>query len=213
MKQSADEANEHSENDLIGTYDAARLLKVAPTTVQRWIDDGAFPCFRTVGNHRRIRKTDLVEFLKKQNIQLPTELHEAAPKVLVVDDDVYVQKVLPKLLREKFAGAEVDAARDGVEALLKIGNWVPDLIVLDVVMPNMNGVEVVKHMKSEAKYKHIKIVAYSGSDVEHKEDILTAGADAFFLKGASHKEFLEALPKFLPALKTKTAKSIKGENP
>ncbi len=84
--------------------------------------------------------------------------------------------------------------------MLKIGHQIPDAVILDLLMPKMDGVEVIRRLKAEPIYAGIRILAMSGF-VKDEQAILKAGADVFFQKGSNLKEMISGLPEFIPALK------------
>jgi excisionase family DNA binding protein len=123
-----------------GTLDVARLLGVSAMTVVRWIDKGVIRAFRTPGNHRRILRDDLRHFIRKMGFPMPRELAGDKWKVLAVDDEPDVLDVLVRAF-EGHADIEMYSACDGVTALIEVGRVRPDLLLLDIVLPGMNGIE------------------------------------------------------------------------
>lgn len=121
-----------------GTLDVARLLGVSAMTVVRWIDKGVIRAFRTPGNHRRILRDDLRHFIRKMGFPMPRELAGDKWKVLAVDDEPDVLDVLVRAF-EGHADIEMYSACDGVTALIEVGRVRPDLLLLDIVLPGMNG--------------------------------------------------------------------------
>ena len=170
------------------TFEISQICGVNPTTVQNWVKTKRLKAFQTPGKHRRVRREDLVAFLTQFGMPIPPELRadEASnilPVVLIVDDDADARNVIADALRSK--GDEINAmeARNGVDALLAIGRSKPDMIILDVLMPNMNGYDVCERLKANDDSRMIKIVAISGDhSPEVRERILAAGADEFFTK-------------------------------
>jgi len=103
------------------------------------------------------------------------------PRILIVDDDPQILKMMRKLLTNQ--GYETAAASDGFEAGVKVVQFNPDLVVLDLMMPGMDGFEVCKRIKGNTGTSHIKVLAVSGYDTEeNREKIIKAGADGFLPK-------------------------------
>jgi excisionase family DNA binding protein len=165
------------------TFEISQFCEVNPTTVQNWVKEGKLKAHVTPGGHRRIRREDLVSFLREFDMPLPAELRDSAAFVLIVDDE----KEVIELLKSLFATAEdavtVEGAESGVDALLLIGERKPDLLILDVMMPGMNGIEVCQKLKAARATRSIKIVAISGDhNPALRAQAMTAGADDFFTK-------------------------------
>ena len=117
---------------------------------------------------------------------------------MIVDDEVEILDMLEELMKSGEEDVAVSKAANGVEALLMIGECKPDLLILDIMMPGMNGYEVCKKLKSSPGTGNIKIVAISGDHSEAvRERILSSGADLFFAKPLEIVEFREQCFKLL----------------
>ncbi|MBN2319339.1 MAG: response regulator [Acidobacteria bacterium] len=172
------------------TFKISQMCGVNPTTVQNWVKGKKLRAFQTPGGHRRIQREDLIAFLKKFGMPIPAELAEDPPLVLIVDDEADILDMIEDLVRSGDADVEVAKAQSGVEALLMIGERKPELLILDLKMPGMNGYEVCRKLKSSPGTQNIRIVAISGDhDTTVKERILETGADLFFTKPIDVVEF------------------------
>jgi excisionase family DNA binding protein len=168
-----------------GTLEVARMLGVSAMTVVRWIDKGLIPAFKTPGSHRRILRDDLRHFIRRMEFPMPAEFLNDRWKVLAVDDEEDVLDVLVRAFSGKDGNYDVYPATDGVTALIEVGRVKPDVLLLDIVLPGLNGIEVCRRIKSNPFLTTI-IVAISGkATVEMKEEMLQAGADLFFEKPIS----------------------------
>ncbi len=168
-----------------GTLDVAKMLGVSAMTVVRWIDRGLIPAYRTPGNHRRIQRDDLKHFIRKMNFPMPAEFLADRWKVLAVDDEPEVLEVMTRAFRGKEDRFEVFEASDGVTALIEVGRVKPDVLLLDLVLPGLDGIEVCRRIKQN-KHLMTHIVAVSGKATEEmRQDILDAGADRFLAKPVS----------------------------
>ena len=165
------------------TFEISQICGVNPTTVQNWIKGKKLKAFQTPGGHRRIRREDLISFMKEFGMPLPSELSQNPPTVLIVDDETDILDMLEALMRSGNGSVNVSKAQSGVDALLMIGESKPNLLILDIRMPGMNGYEVCQKLKSSPNTQTIKIVAISGDHSPAVRDrILDAGADLFFTK-------------------------------
>ena len=161
------------------THEVSRLLHVNPRSVINWIEQGLLPSYRTPGGHRRIRHDDLLAFLRKHQIPTPASLVEGTFSVLVVDDEQEIIDLIKSFL-DRQEGFDVSSASDGISALIEVGKTKPDLLILDIMIPGVDGVEVCRRIKADSSNKTI-IIAVSGTADKEKK-VLAAGADAFMQK-------------------------------
>jgi excisionase family DNA binding protein len=165
------------------TFEISQLCGVNPTTIQNWVKAKKLKAFQTPGGHRRIRREDLISFMKEFGMPLPAELTNDLPTVMIVDDEIDILDILEALMKSDDESVRVIKARSGVEALLMIGESKPDLLILDIMMPGMNGYEVCQKLKANPNTQNIRIVTISGDHNPAVRDrILRAGADLFFTK-------------------------------
>jgi adenylate cyclase len=120
----------------------------------------------------------------------------APKKVLVVDDTPLNVKMLADLLT--FKGYQTATAASGAEALAKIEADRPDIVLLDVMMPGMNGIEAFKVLRADPQTSSIPIVAVTASAMtEDRQKIMAAGFEGLQTKPINVKEFLEAVAQTL----------------
>jgi len=172
------------------TFEISQICGVNPTTVQNWVKAKKLRAFKTPGGHRRVRRADLISFLKKFGMPIPADLNQDPPLIMIVDDEKDILDILEELMKSGDDEVNVTRAASGVEALLMIGECKPDLLILDIMMPGMNGYEVCQKLKSGPGTQNIKIVAISGDHSESvRERILSSGTDLFFTKPLEIVEF------------------------
>jgi excisionase family DNA binding protein len=165
------------------TFEISQICEVNPTTVQNWIKEKKLRAFLTPGGHRRVRREDFVCFMKEFGMPLPAEFKESPSYILIVDDEEEILDLLIAVMESGDENLRVEGLRNGVEALLSIGERKPDLLILDIMMPGMNGFEVCEKLKSAPANRNLRIVAISGGhDPGVRDRILAAGADLFFAK-------------------------------
>ena len=170
--------------DILTVSQAGKYCKVSPKTIINWIDAGHIKAYKTVGGHRRIRKEDLDEFLKKNAMPFPEESKgEEKKKILVVDDDKIIVETIVQSLEEDEYGYELISASDGFEAGLQVSHFKPDLVILDIMMPDINGYEVCQKIKCSSLTKDTKVIVLSAylNDEAFKQ-MKEYGADACFSK-------------------------------
>jgi excisionase family DNA binding protein len=187
-------------NRFLTSVEVAAACGVSPRTVSNWIRDGAIPAHRTVGGHGRVAVDDLRRFLTDRGMPLPphlvdsSRLPRAAPsptpppvtapqrrRILVIDDDEILLDVVREFLRS--AGWDVETARHGFLAGYLAGHHRPDVILLDIMMPGLDGYEVLSLMRRRSEARGIPVVACTslkGPDVEAR--IRGAGFDGYVRK-------------------------------
>jgi excisionase family DNA binding protein len=170
--------------EILTVSQASKYCKVSPKTIINWIEAGHLKAYKTVGGHRRIKKEDLDQFLKERGMPLPEESKaEERKKILVVDDDKIIVETIVQALEEDEYGYEMISASDGFEAGLQVSHFKPDLIILDIMMPDINGYEVCQKIKSNPETKDIKIIVLSAYlNDEAFRQMKEFGADACFSK-------------------------------
>ena len=168
---------------ILTVFKASKHCSVSPKTIINWIEAGHIKAYKTVGGHRRIKKEDLEIFMKKQGIPIPgEELDEGRKRILVVDDDPIIVGTIVEALKDEH-DYEVFSASDGFEAGLKVKEFKPHLMILDIMMPGIKGDEVCKKIKSDSETENIKILILSAYlDEEKFKTMEEYGADVCFSK-------------------------------
>ena len=175
---------------------AAKHCSISRVTLWRWVRSGKLKAFLTPGGQYRIRKEDLELFISGKMGHLPQSEFLKEKKILIVDDDPGVQKLLVRML--SINGFRAEVASDGFEAGVKTVQFKPDLMVLDLYMPGMDGFEVCKQIKENSKTSHIKILALTGYDTkENKDRIFEVGADGYLVKPVERKTLLQNIDDLL----------------
>ena len=163
---------------LLTSYQVGSLLQVNPSSVNKWVKDGRIPAFRTPGGHRRIRAADLVAFLQKHSMPVPQSLHNAAKKrLLIVDDDPKQLSALERLFKAHRSRLEVRYASNGIDALVQVGAFQPQMVLLDVYMSELDGIEVCRRLKANPETEAMSVVIVTGQlTPEVEKSALEAGA-------------------------------------
>lgn len=176
------------------TGEVARRCQVSLGTVKNWIEGGTLEAFRTPGGHFRIRTSTLKRF--QVAFGFPADSREPL-RIVVVDDHKEFLDVALEVLRTQLPTARVEGATGGYEALLKIGSFHPDVLLLDLRMPELDGFEVCRRVKEAPETKGTRIVAMTALDDDgSRARALAAGADVFVSKLAG----LQALAHAVKAL-------------
>lgn len=147
---------------LLTSHEVGELLQVNPSSVKKWVDDGRIAAFRTPGGHRRIRVADLLDFLNRHEMPIPRRLAAASKRrLLVVDDDAMALRALERRLRPYRGRVEMELTQNGIDALVLVGSFKPHLIVLDMFMPDLDGVEVCRRLKLKPHTRDIGVIVTS----------------------------------------------------
>lgn len=168
---------------LLWTGQVATLCGVTPAAVFKWIRSGSLSASRTPGGQYRVGREDLVRFLKERGALVPPELADQPVRVLVVDDDPAVVRVVCHVLSRRWPEWEVSSAGDGYEAGKLIHTIEPDLLILDLRMPTVDGFAVCRDLKSDARTRHIKVLVMTGfTSDENLQSAFDVGADSLIKK-------------------------------
>jgi len=166
-------------SEFCSTKQAASIIGVSHRTIQLWVESGILQAWKTAGGHRRITMQSISKLLEQRRealAQAPGAAGSAAPdaaaaaaanarkKLLVVDDD----PTMLRLYELEMAGWDMPfdmiKAHNGFEALIKIGEARPDLLISDLSMPGMDGFRMIRTLRTEAAYADMAIIVVSGLD-------------------------------------------------
>jgi len=178
---------------LLTSHEVGVLLQLNASTVVKWVNDGILPAYRTAGGHRRIRSADLLNFLKEQGMFIPKQLRGAGPrKVFMVDDDKAYLQSFARGMRNHKDKVDLTVIDNGIDALLRVGSERPDALVLDINMPNLDGIEVLKRIKENETTKSIEVIVISGSvNDEIEKKLIGMGARAVLKKPVAPAELAD----------------------
>jgi excisionase family DNA binding protein len=139
------------------TREAAKLLGVSLRTVQQWVEQGALRAYRTVGGHRRVSRASVQEMLRERKSSL-----ESSTRLLVVEDDPDLLKLYGMTFGQWNLPLEVRTANDGVRALLEIGDFKPEVLVMDLQMPRMDGFHLIRTLKAMPGFERMEVIVITG---------------------------------------------------
>lgn len=140
----------------------AKICRVSKKTVLNWIYKGALKAFTTLGGHYRVWPGDLKDFMAAAGIDVPFQfVDERKTTFLIVDDDPIYSKLLKEALCARFPTADVVLTDDGYEAMLLIGERKPQLLILDLRMPKLDGFQVLDLLRQRNRAEGMRIVVLS----------------------------------------------------
>jgi excisionase family DNA binding protein len=179
------------------TGEAAKICKVSQQTIIRCFDSGQLKGFRVPGSRfRRIPRDQLYAFMRDNGI--PTEaLDSGKRKILVVDDDEdLVELIVDQLQRD--GRFEVRSVNNGFGAGMQIKEFRPDLVVLDVMLPDINGIEVCRLVRGDKTMDDVRIICISGMVEEERiQQLRDSGANDFIKKPFDVEALIERICQLL----------------
>jgi len=181
------------------TGDVAEICNISQQTVIRCFDNGRIKGFRVPGSRfRRIPRESLIEFMRENGLSLD-RLQSGKIRVLVVDDDAAIVEMLVEVL-ERDGRFEVQTAATGFDAGMRTKEFRPDIIILDYMLPDINGNKVCRTIRSDPAMQSAKIIIVSG--VVRREDIeglLECGANDFLQKPFRINELIQRMTELVGA--------------
>ncbi|MDE2593468.1 MAG: response regulator [Burkholderiales bacterium] len=186
------------------TTEVAKRLGISTQTVQRWVDSGQLKAWKTLGGHRRVEAEGAELLFTLHGKNLPDVAGDAPapnterpfPSILIVDDNPDDREILAHLLEDALPTASVAAATNGFHGLIAIGRMSPDVVITDLMMPHMNGFEMLKHLQSESTARPGVIVAVSSNTLGELASLgkLPPGV-VFMQKPLEADEFIQMIQK------------------
>jgi excisionase family DNA binding protein len=192
----------HSSGDILTTFQAAKLCGVSHKSIERWIDAGLLPGFRTPGGHRRVHRADLLGFVQsRRTMESGTRLtgpkDGEAPRVLIVDDDPSIRMLFQEFFRTAYGDKySIEVAGSGYDAGVQVERFKPHVMLLDLMMPDLNGFQVCEKTRMDADHASMIIIAMTGSDAmasQARESNLFHGVFLKPIKMAQVKENIDEL--------------------
>jgi len=183
--------------DLFTTGEAAEICRVSQQTIIRCFDAGRLEGFRVPGSRfRRIPRRNLIKFMKDNKIPLDS-ISSGKRKVLIVDDDAEIVELIVEVL-ERDGRFEVKTASSGYEAGMATQRFRPELILLDYMLPDVNGNVVCQTIRKNPEFENIKIIIVSGVVKEDEiAQLLKSGAEDFIRKPFNITELTDKITSVL----------------
>ena len=171
------------------TFEAAKICHVTHHSIKNWIKQGLIKASRTPGGHYRILESDLDSFREEYDM-FPREKGQSKKRVMIVDDDPDALAMMEKILTDE--GVELIKVSNATEVGLKAAQLLPDLILLDFLMPEINGFDVCKALRENEQTRSVPIMAVTCLSKESEiERIFECGADEYLAKPFKVDKLLE----------------------
>ncbi len=179
------------------TLEVARLLGMAVRSVQLMVDRGELSAWKTPGGHRRIARESIEDWLARRGrgesagSAAPPARPRAEParqRVLLIEDSVHYQNLVSLLLSQQFPEIELHIASDGIVGLAMYGQLQPDVLIVDILLPGIDGATLITSLRSKPQFARSRLLvltaldeaqrapyafALSGLPVLHKPQLVT----------------------------------------
>ena len=173
--------------------EVAELLMVSPVTVRQWAQKGWIKCDVTAGGHRRYLLPDVEHFASERGLVLKFPVSEKL-RILIVDDNQDLAECMLLQLQGQDESLDIKLADDGFEAGRIIESFKPNIVLLDLMMPGLDGFQVCRRLKRSASTKGIRIIAMTGYKSDKNfQRILSEGAEACLAKPVKSQELYDAI--------------------
>jgi len=162
--------------------EVAELLMVSPITVRQWAQRGDLAAHTTPGGHRRFLREDLEKFARDRGLALAVPA-DGPPRLLIVDDDEQLANYLKEVVSTASPDTVAKIALDGYEAGRMVQTFMPQIVLLDLMMPGLNGYEVCQRIKDDPATRNIRVFAMTGFYTpENEARVISAGAECCMSK-------------------------------
>lgn len=181
------------------TGQIAQFCHVTHRAVLKWVASGKLKSYRTPGKHSRVEIADFIAFLNEYHMPIPQEF-QAKPilkKILIVDDDPGIVHALTRIFMvdNRF---DVASAQDGFQAGQQFALHQPDLVILDIMMPGMDGYQVCREIRQKHDANQVKILCVSGiSEPTDIKQIIDLGANDYLQKPFNNDELIKKVNQLL----------------
>ncbi len=191
---------------IFSALEVANICGVVNQTAINWIKNNHLKAFTTPGGQYRIYSEDLIEFLNSRGMRVPEELSSIVEKinsnkkVMIIDDDKDLNEMMKLIFSRKLENFDIIQAFDGFEAGKLLVSEKPDVIILDIDLPGVNGHLLCTKIKEDKDLNSPVVISISGlDDTFEEEKILSEGADAFFTKPLDFDNLIASMKDLLSA--------------
>lgn len=173
--------------------DVAEMLMVSPTTIRQWSAEGKIKSSATLGGHRRFMRSEVERFAREQGLTLQLPDNHTT-RILIVDDDKEITTYLTKVINRVDKQISTMVANNGFEAGRLVQTFQPHVVLLDIMMPGLDGVDVCQAIKQDPSSRATRVVAMTGlANEDNVNRILDAGAETCLRKPFKTEALLLAI--------------------
>lgn len=183
-------SKEPKERAYLTPTEVADWMMVSPVTVRGWAQRNLLQAEVTPGGHRRFRREEVERFARQWN----RAASKGPLRVLIVDDDLGVVGFLRELIGGGDYEVTIETAHNGFDAGRLALSFVPEVMLLDLMMPGLSGTEVCRQIKQMAGLEGVRVIAMSGYlTAENESALLAAGAECCVAKPIDGMALLKAM--------------------
>ncbi|MFC1737070.1 response regulator [Candidatus Hydrogenedentota bacterium] len=186
-------------DDLLTTSAVAKYCHCTPSSVVRWIQEGKLIAYSTPGGQYRLDRESLLRFMREHNMYIPKAFRKmAAFRIAVVDDESELCDLVGQILTTEEGEYNVKTATNGIGGCLLIGEFKPHLVILDLMMPGLDGFEVCQRIcahETEVRPKILVLTAYAKQ--QNIDKILKSGADDWMTKPVEKEALIAKVEQLL----------------
>jgi len=185
------------------TGEAAEACGVKLNTIKNWIRNGNITAIRTPGGHWRIPKVPFMAFLEAFVMPVTTPSADSSmskKRILVIDDDIAAHELVVGALEMQGNGYDLHSVHNGYSGLIEIGRLQPDLILLDIMMPDINGLEIIHRLKAaDSPLPNARVIAITAASDRRLvvNRIRQSGVEALLFKPLNIKALVDSVHKAL----------------
>jgi len=183
------------------TGDIGRIFGVSRISAYKWVVSGKIKSFKIPGGRYKIARRDLVDFIKKSGLdsRIAGGIQQDDVKILVVDDQKLIVQTVRDYMETAHPGWHISSASDGFEAGRMLSRVNPDLVILDLFLPGINGFNLCRNIKNDPNTRDVKIIVITGYPTqENISKARESGADAVLPKPFEMDKLEKLIKKFLP---------------
>lgn len=156
------------------TMEVGRMLGMAVRSVQLMVDRGELSAWKTPGGHRRISRESIEAWLAQRGGALPTTAPAPGPavgrrRVLLIEDSVHYQNLVALLIGQQFPELELHMAPDGIVGLAMYGQLQPDLLIVDILLPGIDGATLITSLRSQPQFARSRLLVVTSLDESQRE--------------------------------------------
>jgi len=183
------------------TGDIGRIFGVSRISAYKWVVSGKIKSFKIPGGRYKIARRDLVDFIRKSGLdsRIAGGIQQDDVKILVVNDQKLIVQTVRDYMETAHPGWHISSASDGFEAGRMLSRVNPDLVILDLFLPGINGFNLCRNIKNDPNTRDVKIIVITGYPTqENISKARESGADAVLPKPFEMDKLEKLIKKFLP---------------
>lgn len=166
------------------TLEVAKILGMAVRSVQLMVDRGDLQAWKTPGGHRRITRESLERWIQgsRAGVTGVAALHGTqegrangrrrpvvhVPRILLIEDSSHFQNLVAMLVKQQFPAVDLHIAHDGITGLVSFGHLQPDLIIVDILLPGIDGATMITGLRRHALFGQCKLIVLTSLDDEQR---------------------------------------------